>query len=134
MQMFAVDIAELATGTDSAGSGFTFFTLVEESATITEETTPILALLSGITETATILDAVSSAGSVFAVRVNESGRITDIAPVPTGVFNVSVIESLIATDVFFARLFWEPINVNQTPGWTEIVDVQNPNWTEITTV
>jgi hypothetical protein len=74
---------------------------------------------------------VTSANSVFAVNINETGQITDIVSLAPSIFNASIIESILATDSFFARLFWEPINDDQNADWGTINDNQAPGWSSI---
>jgi hypothetical protein len=90
-------------------------------------------------------DSVDPAGSNFFVGINESGQAAVIVSTPSSIFVASIIESLTATDSVTARLFWEPIDDDQTiswvavnddqpSSWTQVDDSQNPAWTEITTV
>jgi hypothetical protein len=85
------------------------------------------------------------AGSTFYAGFTDSGKAAVIVSTPSSIFVASVIESLTATDSVTARLFWEPIDDNQTitwaainddqpASWTQVDDSQSPAWTDITTV
>jgi hypothetical protein len=80
---------------------------------------------------------------VYTVDLTEAGDAQSTLQVG-GIFNVTVLEALNASDSVAGRLLWELINdiqnanwntvVNaQTPGWVNISNTQNPNWTPINT-
>jgi hypothetical protein len=116
---------------------------IAESITAVDTQESVLSLVAELVAVVTANDTYDAGGSVYTVDLTEAGDAQSTLQVG-GIFNVTVLEALNASDSVAGRLLWELINdiqnanwntvVNvQTPGWVSISNTQNPNWTPINT-
>jgi hypothetical protein len=98
-------VSETSTATDTPSSNTTFPTSVSEAASASDTTLSKLAAICSVSEFVTATDNLTNTALVFA----------------------SVQESITAADAFVRRLLWEPIDDDQSPGWSSVVPLTTIN-------
>jgi hypothetical protein len=122
--------------------------------------------LQAVFETLSLLDSLTNTLD-SSLNVTETVTLADIQTIAGSIYFVRILETILATDSVFGTLLWNliddsetaswqvindpesaswttmntaqtpdwtPINDPQTPGWSEVADAETPGWTEITTV
>ena len=117
--VFTALAQDTATGSDQAVSSSFFGSVVLEAASLADTAAALITFLANTAETATALDA-ALARINFLVTAAESVAALDAAQTNT-VFRATVSETVFALDATSFRYLWEPINDDQSPGWTDVL-------------
>lgn len=119
---YAVTLAETFSLSESLASGFTFYTAIDETASVTDNTTGSLGTFAQISEILSLADITAS--QVNFVGYTAETFVLSESIFPRGWFKIDDSQTNNWTGITTNTTTWSNINTTQTPGWTPIDDSQ----------